>query len=59
MCMIKAWFKTQEKRKVTFKFGDRYRNLLCVDKEKTSTVYMKCECNPWGVSTCISGSRYG
>ena len=29
----------------------------CVDRERTLMVYNKCEHNPWGVSTCISGSR--
>ena len=50
--MSDTWLKGEEKRKVTLEMGENEKkNLLCVDKERTPTVYSKYEGNPWGVST--------
>ena len=58
--MSVIWFKREEKRKVTFRMGENMerKNCLCVAKKGVPTVYPKCEGNPWGVSTCIGGSRH-
>ena len=54
-----AWFKIGEKRKVTLRMGENEKKIrLCVDRERTPTVYSKCVGHPWGVSTCLSDSRY-
>ena len=58
LCVSNTWFKREEKRKVTFRICKKKKKLLCVDKERTPTISLKCEGNPWGVSTCLSDSRY-
>ena len=55
MCQIHGL--REEKRKVISKMGENETE-IDNDNECTSTVYTKCEGNPWGVSTCLSDSRY-
>ena len=50
--------KREEKGKVTFTMGVYETEINCVDKERTQTVYAKCDGNPWGVLTCLTDSRY-
>ena len=54
--MSNTRLKRQEKRKVTFTVGENETEIDCADKERTPTVYTKCEGNPRVVSICISGS---
>ena len=56
MCQIHGF--GEEKRKVMFRMGENEPEVDCAEKERTLTVNTKCEGNPWGVSTCLSDSRY-
>ena len=56
--MSNTWYKREEMRKVTFRIGENEREINCVDNETIPTVYTKCEGSHWGVSPCISDSRY-
>ena len=58
LCVSNTWLKGEEKRKATFRIGENETEIHCIDKEGTLTVYSKCEGNPWGVSACLSDSRY-
>ena len=57
-CVSNTLFKRKEKRKVTFRIGENEKRIVCVHKEKTPMIYAKCEGNPLGVSTFISGRIY-
>ena len=56
--MSVTWFKREEKRKVTFRMGENEAEIEIVLIKKITNIYVKCEGNPSGVSTCISGSGY-
>ena len=57
LCVSNTWLKREENRKVTFIMSENETEIDCVDKERTPTVYLKCQGNPWGVFTCLSDSR--
>ena len=43
---------------MTFGMDENETEIDCIDKERMLTVYLRCKDNPWGVSTCLSDSRY-
>ena len=56
LCMSNIWSKREEISKVTFRMGENETDFdFALIKKGTSVAYMKCEGNPWGVSTCLSG----
>ena len=46
----------EEKRKVPFRMGEHKTEVVWLRNEHE--IHAKCKDNPWGISTCISGSRY-
>ena len=59
LCMKKNYvcqiYELREEKKVTFKLGKNEADINFVLIRKDFT---KCEGNRWGVTACISGSRY-
>ena len=43
---------------MTVRMGENKTEVDCADKERTQTVYVKCEANPWVVSARLNDSRY-
>ena len=54
LCVSNTLSKKEKKRKVTFRMRENDSVLI----KKKSVVFMKCEGNPWIVSTCTIGAKY-
>ena len=57
--MSNTWFKREGMRQVIFRLGENETEVdFVLIKKRTPAVFIKCEGNSWGASTCVNGRRY-